>query len=110
MSRFTITFERHAWAPMGDEEGGVETHTGVYRHDLDLRGVFEAMGEARCEVDTNCSYPPRQPLEYLTAFAINDGTREFYEEGITENRQLFFGDSVTQASRVRVARLLGVNL
>lgn len=98
MLRFPVTFER-----VTDEsaiDGDVAERGYISRGSL-LREAVEAFGDvlhANGYVEAN-ECPVTAP-RWLTAYGA-------HEDGVSETRSLHFPDTVTPASRRRLARLLG---
>ena len=91
MILFNVTYEQ---VTPESAEYGEFSDSGFIGTDLTLRDALEA---------NNCNN-----CRWITAYKTNDGTREYYEQGITESRSLHFPDSMTNSSRNRLMRLLGV--
>jgi hypothetical protein len=101
---FAVTYERYF--PHADDEDVCEADESGYVVDsIQLREAIELCGGLHACYHAN-EYPVRAP-QWFTVDNVNDGTRKYYEQGISESRSLHIPDSVTPASRRRIARLLG---
>ena len=77
--------------------------------DIGLREAIDHWDGIGCHVEAD-SYPLNgHHLSWLTAYKVNDGTRDYYETGAEESRSLHIPDCVTPASRMRIARLVGAH-
>jgi hypothetical protein len=107
MKRFSVTFER--FLPHADEADVCEAdESGFEAEAVSLRDAIEYAGGLHASYEAN-EWPLRAP-RWFTNYNFNDGTREYYEQGITESRSLHIPDNVTDSSRRRIARLLGVKV
>jgi len=102
MNKFNVTYETVTpeSAGLGDAED-----RGWIIEDTDLRDAILACDGCGCECEADSS-PCTRP-RWVTFYRVNDGTREYFEEGIEESRSLHIPDTVTEASARRIARLLG---
>lgn len=100
---FSVTFERYF--PHADDDVCEADESGYVVEGVSLRDAIEEAG------GTYASYEPSDSRAGMSRWFTNtrysDGTREEIEQGITESRSLHIPDSVTPASRRRIARLLG---
>jgi hypothetical protein len=76
---------------------------GSLREALDVFG-YGAQGIEADSWPVTLETPPR----YITNYLTNDGTRDYYEKGIEENRTLSLPRNITPSSALRIARLVGV--
>jgi len=97
MKVFSVTFE--TVTPESAEQGDVEEQ-GFVCQQVDLREAFEEIGNTAMEHDGS--------MRWFTNYEYGNGTRAYYEQGLEESRSLHLPDSTTNASRIRIARLLGV--
>lgn len=105
MTGFSVTFERYI--PTDDSEDVCEPdESGFEAEGVSLRDAIDYCGGLRASYEAN-EHPVRAP-RWFTNHDYNQGTREYYECGVTETRSLHIPDHVTPASRRRIARLLGV--
>lgn len=105
--QFNVTFERYL--PHDDDEDVCDAdERGFALEDATLREAIAEAGGLRASYEANES-PARSP-RWFTNDRYNDGTHEFYTQGITESRSLHIPENVTAASRRRIARLLGVRV
>jgi len=102
---FAVTFER--WNQESIEAGETNDN-GFIIVDVSLRDAIQLGLEyskpsyaGACEA--SCSNLAQ--ARWLTFHKWNDGTRDYYENGIDEQRALHIPDSVTPSSRKRIARL-----
>jgi hypothetical protein len=110
MPRFSVTFERY-FPHADDEDVCGPDEEGFVLEDASLR---DALNECADRADwaraSACDeYPIRAP-RWFNFDDWNNGTREYFEKGITEQRALHVPDSVTPASRRRLARFLGLKV
>ena len=85
--------------------------SGFISQDVSLREALEDINGYGCHVEADC-YPvgfsdqggsiPR----WFTFYQTNEGTREFFETGTTENRALHMPDNISPHSVMRIARLI----
>lgn len=109
MPKFSVTYERWNEA---DIEAGDTDDRGFVIEDCSLRDAVQLGLEAREPSWLgHCEPSDSRPghAHWLSFHKWNDGTREYYETGVVEDRALHIPDSVTTASRKRIARLFGVN-
>ncbi len=99
---FSVTFE--TITPESAEHGDIE-ESGFIIENVSLRDALSDFQCHGCYVEAD-STPVRNP-RWFTAYETNDGTRDYYEQGITENRSLHIPDHITEASRLRIARQNG---
>ena len=98
-AKFNVTYE--IVTPESAEYGDAEER-GFYLESCDLREAYEALYGMATEADScpiSTDYPPRWLTNYESG--------EDYQTGARESRSLHFPDSVTPASRIRLARLMG---
>lgn len=104
---FSVTYER--WSPEDAEIGDTDDR-GFMIENTTLRDAMRyGLEYARPEWSGCCEaneYPVRAP-KWLTFYNWNDCTRDQFETGIVESRSLHIPDSITPASRRRIARLFG---
>lgn len=100
--RFSVTYEivGHAEAEAGDTD-----RRGYALEDGTLREALEAIGHCAQEAD---SWPVRPDIRWITNYEFGHGTRAYFEQGDEESRSLHFPKGMSGASRLRVARLLGI--
>jgi hypothetical protein len=103
MPKFSVTYERYLPHP-DDEEVCEADERGFVLEDVSLREAVKAVGYVCLEADEWPVHAPR----WFTNHEYGNGTREYFEQGISETRSLHVPDGVTAASRRRIARLLGV--
>ena len=101
--KFNVTFE--TISPESAEHGDVE-ESGFYAENCKLRDAVEYLGYPADGLEADCY--PAGGARWITAYDVNNGTREYYESGTVENRSLHFPDSMTDSSKMRLMRLLGV--
>jgi hypothetical protein len=109
MKGFSVTFERYFQHDDSEDVCDADER-GFIIENVSLRdamrlGLEYTRPDWSGPCEPNC-YPPRD-VRWLTFDQWNDGTREFYETGISESRSLHFPESLTDSSRMRVARLFG---
>ena len=93
--------------PESAEVGSV-ADSGMEGSYSSLREAIEDWGGMGCYVESDiCPIRIDTPPRWFTAYQTNDGTRNFYETGETENRSLHIPDHITPASRIRLAKLIG---
>jgi len=97
MPKFDVTYE--IWTPE-DYEAGDTNDRGFISEDVSLREAVREVGYRADEADC---YPVHD-LRWLTNYEYDENFRT----GARESRSLHIPDSVTSASRLRIARLLGV--
>ena len=105
MKRFSVTFER--WTHEDIELGDTDDRGYVIK-DVSLRDAIQIGLEYRepswagaCESDCSNHALTRG----ITFYNWNEGTREYYETGITEQRSLHLPDDLTPSSRRRITSL-----
>lgn len=102
-ANFSVTFERVT--PESAEHGEAES-SGFIDEGLRLRDALKLCSGAAggCEAsDSNVS-----GARWLTFYKTNDCTRDAFETGAEESRSLHFPESLTSATRKRIARLCGI--
>lgn len=97
MQKFNVTFE--TITPESAEHGDVESR-GFLCEAVGLREALDGLDGLGSYVEADCC-PVRSP-RWFTAYSV----REDYGTGETENRSLHLPDSLTESSRLRIARLL----
>lgn len=104
---FNVTFER---ITAESAENGEAESIGFVAEDCDLRdairyvcGFPDPSWLPHCEAD---SWPVTAP-RWFTFYKTNDGTREYFEKGVEENRAIHLPETATPATRRRIARLFG---
>lgn len=97
MPKFDVAYE--IWTPE-DVEHGETRNRGFVAEDVSLREAIAAIGHHAHEADC---WPVRHPRWFT-----NDEYDQNYRTGANESRSLHIPESVTEASRMRIARLLGV--
>ncbi len=105
MVRFNVTYEIYT---QESAEQGDADERGFVGEGLRLRDAFEQVNQTRtCEVggvtDIEADEWPVRASRWIT---IINGME--YRTGAQESRSLHIPDGVTPASRVRIARLMGV--
>jgi len=105
MRLFSVTYER--WTEADTEIGDTDDR-GFVIEDVSLRDAIQLGLEYRepswagaCEADSS---NPRT-TRWLTFYDWNNGTREYYETGVVEQRSLHIPDGITPSSRKRIHRL-----
>jgi len=108
MKGFSVTYERWSEA---DIEAGDTDDRGYVIEGVTLReaiqgglGLVDPSWAGYCEA--NDSRPAF--VRWLTCYDWNKYTHEWFETGIDETRALHIPDSVTAASRRRIARLFRI--
>ena len=104
MNTYNITYE--IITPESAENGDCEETGFIAEHVTSLRAAIEHLGYGAGGVEANCY--PVHGATWITAYRVNEGTREYYETGTEENRSLHLDAAITNASRTRIMRLLGV--
>lgn len=109
---FSVTFERYL--PHDPEEDVCEPdERGFVVEGVSFRDAlqqFSGCGFADYATADDADEWPIQAPRWFTLHKWNDGTHEYFCEGITEDRSLHLPDSITPASRRRIARLLGLTV
>lgn len=105
MAKFSVTFERYFPHEEGEDVCGAD-EIGFEAESCTLREAIELIGRVAFEAD---EWPVRAP-RWFTNAEYGNGTREYFEQGISESRSLHIPDGVTDSSRRRIARLLGVKV
>jgi hypothetical protein len=108
---FSVTFERYF--PHDDADDMCEPdERGFVVENVSLRDAvrlgLEARGPSHLNVPEADSYPASN-VRWLSFSHWNDGTREYIERCIIEDRALHLPKNITPATRRRIARLFGVN-
>jgi hypothetical protein len=103
MLLFSVTYER--WNEESVEAGDTDDR-GFIVKDVCLRDAFDDVGKYAPQASASRA----DDVRWFTHDTYNDGTREFYEEGITEQRSIHFPPSTTPSSVRRLAKLLGCDL
>ena len=85
------------------EHGDAEDR-GYVSEDTDLRSAIVDLGWPSQGFEPSSS--PGNDFRWVTACVMNEGTHEYYIEGVTENRSLHIPDNVTPSSRRRIMRLI----
>jgi hypothetical protein len=96
---FNVTYD--IVTPESAEHGDL-AESGFYAENVTLREAVDALYGMATEADccpVSVTYPPR----WLTNYEAG----EDYATGAIESRSLHFDDSITPASRIRLARLMG---
>jgi len=78
----------------------------IHEEPTDLRTAIDGFYGCHVEADV-CPVSLALVPRWLTAYRVNDGTRDFYETGAEESRSLHLPESITPSSALRIARLLG---
>lgn len=107
MNLFNVSFEK--WSN-SDVDCGDTDKRGFIDTDMSLSDALQDFDYIGCELSANCYPLDITQITSVTAYATNDGTREYYEQGITENRTLFFPASLTNASKKRILKYLGLEV
>jgi hypothetical protein len=105
MKKFSVTFER--WDDEAIEAGDTDDR-GFVIENVSLRDAIQLGLEYRCPSwagACEASDSRQEQARWLTFYNWNDGTREFYETGIVEQRSLHIPDKVTPSSRRRICRM-----
>lgn len=107
MPLFNVTFER--WNEESLEAGDTDDR-GFVVEDVSLREAM-SLGLEYSRPDWSGFCEPSDSrikhARWLTFTNWNEGTRDQIEHGIHEQRSLHFPETLTESSRVRVARLFG---
>ena len=108
MLNFDVTFE--IVTPESAEYGDAESR-GFVVENVSLRDAIYAVCGSEdprflpyCEAD--CS-PVRSP-RWFTFYKVNEGTPDYFETGAEESRSIHLPESLSDASRMRIARLFNV--
>jgi len=108
MLGFSVTYER--WDEESLECGDTDDR-GYVVENVSLRDALREFDSRGLQVEpSSWPYDPACPYGWFTADNTNDGTREFYEQGIQESRSLHLPRDITTSTRRRIARLLGVRV
>jgi hypothetical protein len=97
-TQFCVTFE--TITPESAKHGDFASH-GFIAKGVGLREAIDNLGFASRGVEADC-YPVEMP-RWFTAYRVGEN----YTTGETENRALHLPDHLTNATRLRIARLLG---
>lgn len=106
---WNVTYE--IVTPESAEYGDAEEH-GFVAQNVSFRDALNYWDGMHCHVEANC-YPVNNRgricvcPRWFTAYKVNDGTRDYYETGAEESRDLHIPDHITPSSRLRIARLIG---
>jgi len=105
MPRFSVTYD--IVTPESAEHGDV-AEAGFIGEDLGLREAIDAVRSTRTSRvgGVECVEPSCSTIEDSAWITITNGME--YETGAVESRSLHLRSSVTDASRRRIARLMGV--
>ena len=101
---FAVTYERFFPHDAGEDICEAD-ESGFVLEDCTLREAIREFDGA-LEAD---AWPIRSP-RWFTNHEYGNGTCEYYEQGISESRSLHLPESITTASRRRIARLLGLKV
>ena len=105
MPRFSVTFERYL-SHADDEDVCEADESGLIDENMTLRDALEACGGLNASYEAN-EWPVMTP-RWFTNYAYNEGTNEYYEQGINESRSFHIPNNATPSSRRRIARLVGL--
>jgi hypothetical protein len=97
MAKFDVTYE--IWTPEDCEIGDTDDR-GFVVESVSLR---EAMSEMEYHADAADCWPVQAPRWFT-----HSNYDENFETGARESRSLHLPNHLTEASRMRIARLLGV--
>lgn len=97
MAKFNVTYE--IWTPEDCEIGDTDDR-GFVVEGVSLREAVREIGHYALEADC---YPVSSP-RWFTNFEYD----EDFKTGARESRSLHLPNHLTEASRMRIARLLGV--
>src|SRR5262252_2340231 len=103
MPLFSVTYERYL--PHDDEEDICDAdERGFVVEQVSLRDALAECADMACyaKAESADEWPIRSP-RWFHFPKWNDGTREYYEQGITEDRALHVPANVTPSSRRRLA-------
>lgn len=105
---FSVTYERYFPHDEGEDICEADER-GFVIENTSLRDALSEIADRPewARADDCDEWPIRSP-RWFCFDKWNDGTREYYEQGITEDRALHVPDRVTPSSRRRIARLLGL--
>lgn len=109
-NHWSVTYERYY--PSDDVEVCEPDEYGFVIRDASLRdamAAFSTSGIARWASATEADEAPIMSPRWFSCYKWNDGTREYYRDGVVENRYLHIPPHVTASSRRRIARLLGLD-
>lgn len=109
MKGFSVAFERYFPRDEGEDVCDADER-GFIIENVSLRDAMELGLETfrpswlgACE--PNCY--PAKGVRWLTFPNWNEGTHEYFTEGVHESRSLHFPDHITESSRMRICRLFG---
>lgn len=105
MPTFSVTFERY-FPPEEGEEVCDADERGFVIEGVSLRDAIEEAGGVYASYEASDSR--RGHARWYTNYQYSEGTREWLETGISEVRSFHIPETVTIASRLRIARLLGI--
>lgn len=97
--RFNVTYQ--VVTPESAEDGDFH-ETGFIGKGLSLRDAIESLGIPEGGIEANCW--PTNGARWVTAYNVEYD----YSSGSEESRSLHFPDEMTEASKIRLMRLLGV--
>ena len=95
MPKFNVTFE--IVTPESAEFGDAADR-GFLVQDVSFRDAMERLGADGCHVEADCC--PVENPSWFTAYSETDGDEN------QESRSLHLPNSLTESSRLRIARLL----
>lgn len=107
MALFNVTYE--IFTQESAEHGEAE-EMGYICEAVTLREALESINETRtCRVDCIQAIEANEcPMDAPSWLTVYNGME--YETGAHENRSIHFPESITPATRRRIARLLGVRV
>lgn len=107
MAKFTVTYE--IWDESAAEAGETDDR-GVELENGSLREAIDAVLSTRTNKvsGVECVEPSDSRIEHARSITVANGME--YETGAYEYRTIHIPDSVSSASRRRIAALVGVNI
>lgn len=111
--KFSTTYTIYApWAEGEDQpevlEQGYLTENGSLTDCLQDCG--DIIGGSFVRGQAEPSEWPADHSRFVTFTDVNEGTREWFEDGVRRDVFLNFPENITPSSRIRVLRLIGVNV
>lgn len=99
--KFNVTYERFTTESLAHGDADERGHLA---ESVSLREALDEInGGEYVEADSSPPIAPR----WFTFYDVTNGTREYYETDVRENRSLHLPDDITAASARRIARLVG---
>ena len=100
--QFSVTYE--IITPESCEHGEAEEQ-GYSAQNIDLREALELVSGG---VDFHADCYPCHDVRWVTAYNVHEGTHKGYTSDSTENRSIHFPKHLTESTRFRIMRLMGV--